>query len=356
MQETALESFKQEYRHHTWRKVLFIVFCVALMFVAIAISITIGGYDISFARVYEVIWDHITGVDLVPYSREWYDDQIVWNNRLPRVLFAIFAGVGLAISGVLMQSILKNPLADPYTTGVSSGAYFGVALSVVTGLSVLSSSNSALDAFIFAMIPVALMMVLSSRSMNSVATVILVGTALSYMFNAFSTLLLVSTDSDTLANVYRWQVGSFTNIGWDQLATVALVVVAGSVVVFLLSKKLNIMSMGDENAVSLGLNVRRLRILCLLVMAVVVAFIVSFAGIVGFVGLICPHIVRLVIGSDNRLVIPASAAFGAAFLLIADTAAKALSSMDTVPVGVVASLIGAPMFLIILIRNRRHIW
>lgn len=351
-----MQGLKEQYRQHTLRKVLFIAICVLLMFVALAVSIIIGGYDISFIRVYEVIWDHITGVELTLYSREWYDDQIVWNNRLPRVLFAMVAGAGLAISGVMMQSIMKNPLAEPYTTGVSAGAYFGVAVSIVLGFSIMSTSDSALEAFVFALIPVAIMIVVSSRSINSVATVILIGTALTYMFNAFSTLLLVSTDSDTLANVYRWQVGSFTNIDWSQLYVVALVVIVGCAIIMVLAKKLNVISMGDENAVTLGLNVRRLRIICLIVMAVIVAFIVAFAGIIGFVGLICPHIVRMIIGSDNRFVIPASMAFGAAFFLIADTAAKWLSSMDTVPVGVVASLIGAPLFLIILIRNRRGIW
>ncbi len=126
-----MQGLKEQYRQHTLRKVLFIAICVLLMFVALAVSIIIGGYDISFIRVYEVIWDHITGVELTLYSREWYDDQIVWNNRLPRVLFAMVAGAGLAISGVMMQSIMKNPLAEPYTTGVSAGAYFGVAVSIV---------------------------------------------------------------------------------------------------------------------------------------------------------------------------------------------------------------------------------
>lgn len=356
MDADKLESFKTEYKQHTLRKSIFILCCAILAFLAAAVSITIGGYDISVIRVYEVIWDHITGVELVQYSVEWYDDYIVWETRLPRVLFALVAGVGLAVSGVAMQSIMKNPLAEPYTTGVSSGAYFGVAVSVVLGISIMSSTDSALNALIFALIPVAIMIMLSSRSMDSVATIILVGTALSYMFNAFSTLILVSTDSDTLANVYKWQVGSFSNITWDELTTVIVVVLVGSIIIGLLSNRLNIMSMGDENAISLGLNVKQIRILCLVVMAVIVSFIVAFSGIIGFVGLVCPHIVRMIIGSDNRFVIPAAAAFGAAFLLIADTIAKWLSSMDAVPVGVVASLIGAPLFLYILIRDRRGIW
>ena len=342
--EEGVEQFKAEYKQRNSRKVLFILFCAALAFFGVALSVTIGGYDISISRVYEVIWDHITGVQYPPNSREWYDDFIVWNERLPRVLFALVAGIGLATAGVAMQSIMKNPLAEPYTTGVSSGAYFGVAISMALGMSVMASAGSAIDALIFSLIPIAVMIL------------ILVGTAISYMFNAFSTLVLVTTDADTLANVYRWQVGSFINITWDQLTLAAAVILIGAVVITLLSKKLNIMSMGDENATSLGLNVKRLRVIILIVMAVMVAFIVSYCGIIGFIGLICPHIIRLVIGSDNRFVIPAAAAFGAAFLLIADTIAKWMSALDTVPVGVVVSLIGAPIFLMILVRNRREIW
>lgn len=351
-----VEQFKADYKQRTSRKALFILFCAVLAFFGISISITIGGYDISVSRVYEVIWDHITGIQYPQYSREWYDDWIVWHERLPRVLFALVAGIGLATAGVAMQSIMKNPLAEPYTTGVSSGAYFGVAISMALGLSVMSSAESAIDALIFSLIPIAVMIIISSKSMNSVATLILIGTALTYMFNAFSTLVLVSTDADTLANVYKWQVGSFVNLSWNQLETAAVVVIAEAVVITLLSKKLNIMSMGDENATSLGLNVKRLRIIILIIMAIMVAFIVSYCGIIGFVGLICPHIIRLAIGSDNRFVIPAAAAFGAAFLLFADTIAKWMSSLDTVPVGVVVSLIGAPLFLAILIHNRREIW
>lgn len=356
MTDAGLDSFKTEYKQHTSRKVAFILVCAILAFIGVATSVVVGGYEITISRVYESIWDHITGVELTPFTREWYDDQIIWYGRMPRVLFALVAGVGLAVSGVTMQSIMKNPLAEPYTTGVSSGAYFGVALSIAMGISVMNSTDSVIDALIFALIPVSIMIALSTRTEGSVATIILVGTALSYMFNAFSTLILVSTDADTLANVYKWQVGSFSDMEWPELEMVAAVVIVGSVLILLLSKKLNIMSLGDENAISLGLNIKRLRIICLVVMAVMVSFIVAFSGIVGFVGLICPHIIRLVIGSDNRFVIPAAAAFGAAFLLFADTAAKWMSYVDAVPVGVVASLVGAPAFLIILIHNRREIW
>lgn len=350
------EGIREEYRRHTAFKLLFIALCILFMFIAAAVSITIGGYEISVLRVYEVIWDHLRGVDLVKYSDAWYDDDIVWNTRLPRVLFAIVAGIGLAVSGAMMQSIMKNPLAEPYTTGVSAGAYLGVALSMAVGFPALADSGMVVDAFLFAMLPVVVLAVMSPRFNDSVASIILLGTALAYMFNAASTIILVSTDSETLASVYRWQVGSFTDVDWDDLRVVAVVVAVGALISLFMSRQLNLMSMGDEGAQSLGLNVKRIRIISLVVMACMVAAIVAYSGIIGFIGLICPHIVRLIIGSDNRFLIPAASAFGAAFLLMADTLAKYMSSMDSVPVGAVAALIGAPVFLLILVTNRRRIW
>jgi len=357
MDEIKFQQFKTEYKRHNIRKVLFIVACFTFMVIAMGVSITLGDYEISVFRVYEVIWDHISGKELELYSHEWYDNFIVWDNRLPRVLFAILAGFGLAISGVAMQSLMKNPLAEPYTTGISSGAYLGVAITMVLGFTIIpGDQGTSWNAFIFALIPVAIILLFSSRLGDSVATIILIGTALTYLFNAMATLVLVSTDAETLFNVYRWQVGTISKLSWSELGMVFAIVLAGSIIIMFLSKKLNIMTMGDNNAKSLGVNVRRIRIICMLVMALIVATIVSYAGIIGFVGLICPHIVRMVIGSDNRFVIPAATAFGAAFLLFCDLITKAIHYMDSVPVGVVCSFIGGPLFLIILVRNRKGIW
>ena len=356
MDDSKFEQMKAEYNSHIFRKFGFIILCIAFMIVMIAISVNIGGYQISFVEVYRTIFDHILGVVPEEYSKEWYDYQIVWNNRLPRILFAILSGIGLAVSGATMQSVMKNPLAEPYTTGVSSGACFGVAISMALGVSLFPSLNMGAEAFIMALIPVAIIIIMSPKLNNSVATVILIGTALTYMFNAFSTFLLVTTDSETLAAIYKWQVGSFSNITWDRLAIIAIFVIAGTIIIEILSHKLNIMTLGDNAAQSLGINVRRIRILCLLVMAIMVACIVSYAGIIGFVGLICPHMIRLIIGSDNRFLIPAASAFGAAFLLFSDSCAKWLSSLDMVPVGAICGLIGAPLFLFILMHNRRNIW
>ena len=351
----GFEEFQNTYHRGILKKLFFILFCLIMLLVTSAISVTIGTYEITVWEVYQTIFNHLIGNDPEQGTREWNDLVIVWQYRLPRVAFAALAGFGLAVAGTAMQGVMKNPLAEPYTTGVSSGAYLGVAMSMCLGITI-GAYGDMVSALILALVPVCIIALAASKVTTSVATIILLGTALSYMFNALSTFILVNTDVETLAEVYRWQVGSVAGLTWDELAYVALTVFAGSIGIFVLSSKLNIMAVGDENAKSLGVNVNLIRAIILVIIAAIVAAIVVYAGIIGFVGLICPHIVRMLIGSDNRYILPAAAMFGASFLLAADTIAKYISSFDTLPVGAVASLIGAPIFLYILINNRRGIW
>ncbi|MCL1811704.1 MAG: iron ABC transporter permease [Methanomassiliicoccaceae archaeon] len=353
------EGLKSSYKKYTKRKIFFILICAAIAIASVGFSVSVGGRNVEFFDVYKTIFDHFTGTQLNPGTREWLDDYIIWNIRLPRAVFAAIAGAALAIGGAVMQSVMKNPLADPYTTGISSGACFGVAVAMVLGLTAFGQMGNygiVVNAFIFAMVPMALIILLAPKSNSSPATLILAGVALSYLFNALNTLLLVTTDAETLSEVYRWQIGSLENITWQSVPIMAVISFVGIVVISLLSRKLNLMALGDEHAKSLGLDVNTLRIVCLVVMSLMVASVIAFAGIIGFVGLVAPHIVRMVIDADNLFVIPASAAFGAAFLMVADIVARLLSDIGAVPVGVVISFIGAPIFLYLIIRQRRSIW
>jgi len=353
------EELRRSYKRYTRRKILFISLCLAVAVASVGLSVSIGGRDVSFIDVYKTIFNHISGTPFAPSTREWMDDYIIWNVRLPRALFAAVAGAALAVGGVVMQGVMKNPLADPYTTGISSGAMFGVAVAMILGLTAFGQMGSygiVINAFVFAMIPMALIVVIAPKSNSSPATLILAGVALSYLFNALNTLLMVMTDSETLANVYLWQIGSLDRITWQSIPTIMVISVAGILVISLLSRKLNLMALGDAHAKSLGLDVNTLRIVCLVAMSLMVASVIAFAGIIGFIGLVAPHIVRMLIDSDNMFVIPASAAFGAAFLMVADIAARMLSDIGAVPVGVVISFVGAPIFLYLIIRQKRSIW
>lgn len=355
---TDNEALKQSYRSSVRRKIIFIIVCVVIAVISLSVSLTVGTWDVGFFEAYQIIWDRITGVELEPHSVEWLTSMVVWDYRLPITLFAAFAGAGLAVAGVTMQSVMKNPLADPYTTGISSGACFGVAVAMVMGFSLSGQAGTYgffLNAFVFALIPMALIIVLSPLSKSSPATLILAGVAISYLFNALNTFLMVTTDAETLSEVYRWQVGSLAGMSWSGFYIMVAITIPGVTAISLISKKLNIMALGDTQAKSLGLDVNSMRILCLLIMSLMVASIVAFAGIIGFIGLISPHIVRMIIGSDNKFVIPAAAAFGAAFLMVADIISRSVTT-TSVPVGVVISFIGAPIFLYLIIKQRRTMW
>ncbi|MDO5852567.1 MAG: iron ABC transporter permease [Thermoplasmata archaeon] len=357
------DEMKAEYGRYTARRVLFIAAFAVLIVALILISITVGTRSLSVTEVYTYLIDHIRGrvYDRATEYQMWYDDSIVWNYRLPRALFAVLAGTSLAVAGAAMQSVMKNPLADPYTTGISSGALMGVAISMVLGFTVggggVDGFGTIINAMIFAMIPVAVIYIMAPFFNRSPSTLILAGTAVAYLFNSLTDILLVTTDEQTLSEVYKWQVGSLSDVTWDAVPLVLITTIVGTVILLFLSGKLNLMSLDDKDAKSLGLDSEKMRLVCLLVLSFMAAAVISYAGIIGFVGLIVPHMVRLVIGSDNRFVIPASIVVGASFLLICDIIARALDiSAAAIPVGVVTALIGSPIFLYLIVKNRRAIW
>ena len=176
-----------------------------------------------------------------------------------------------------------------------------------------------------------------------------------YIFNAFTTLMKLWSDPSALSDIYRWQVGTLVNIAWADLPLMTVITIAGVIFIQFASRKLNVLAMGDDNAKALGVNAENLRILCLIIVALITASIVSFTGLIGFVGLVVPHIVRLFIGSDNRYLIPASTMFGAAFLVLADLIGRTMFSF-TLEVGVVTAFIGGPMFLYLILRKKDNIW
>ena len=310
-----------QYHHLMFRKIALLIICiVGIILFAGLFSVSVVD-KLSLLDSYKVIWNHIMGNEYEPRSRLWWADIFIWDTAMPHIIVGILAGAGLAVCGTLMQSVMVNPLADPYSTGISSGACFGAVLAIIVGFSLATfgeDSSIIVNAFIGAMIPVALIIVVAERIEMTPATLILVGTCISYFFTSMVTFFMISTDADTLSAAYMWQVGDIDDIGWSQIPFMLVVVVIGSVLSMFLSRKLNVMSLGDKSAISLGLDVRKFRILCLVLMAFITASIVAFTGILGFVGLVAPHIVRLVIGSDNRFVMPISMAVGALLLLVAD--------------------------------------
>ncbi len=353
------------YRRHTFRKVLFIIAAVFGIIAVVGISVVTGDYPIGILESYQVLFDHIIrsvqewlGMDVPDLDRiAAIKDHVVWNLRMPRIAAGIIAGAGLAVAGAAMQSTLKNPLADPYTTGISSGACFGATLAICYGSGMLASSGSiVLSAFVFSLIPTAMVVSISMVKKVSPVSMILAGIAVMYIFNAFTTVMRLWADPNDLEAVYQWQVGSFDGIHWGDMPVMVAVVLFGSASVMLLSRDLNILSSGDESARSLGLDASSMRILLLIIVSLMAAAVVSITGIIGFVGLVAPHVCRMFVGADNRFLIPASAAVGALVLVASDLIGRTVIAPAVLQVGVVTAFIGGPLFLYLIIRQRKEAW
>jgi len=341
-----------KYHKYVWTKWLFIMLSLVLVIVTFAFAITIGNYPIDFFEVYEIIWNHLTGNITDPTK-----DLIVWTARLPRVLTAAIAGAGLAACGAAMQSVMKNPLSDPYLTGMSSGAALGATLGVIAGFTIIGGQYAiVMNAFLFSLIPMGIILLISKMRSTSPTLLILSGVAVMYIFNSITTLLMLAATPEDSAAVYSFQVGTLSRATWDAIPVMTFFTTIGMIALMLLSGKINIMSLGDESAKTLGVDAEKLRIRTLTIISLTTAGIVSFTGIIGFVGLVCPHVVRLFLGSDNRYLIPASALFGVFMLLIADIIARTIIAPVILQVGVVTAFIGGPLFLYLLIRQRKEVW
>lgn len=349
------DAIDAERQKTTLHKIVFIAVCFVSIVLASGLIVTYGEYPIPFKDVYGIIWNRI--VDGVPSDPlEYLRDYVVCKLRLPRVIVAIIGGFGLAVAGTVMQSTLKNPMADSYTTGVSSGAAFGATLSMVTGITILSTETGMLfNAFIFSLAPTFMILTITRFKKVSATSMILAGLAVMYIFNACTTTLKLWADPDALSSIYRWQVGTLNNMLWSDVPIMLIITVIGSIAIMLLSNKINILSSGDETAKSLGIDAQKLRVICLVIVSLITASIVCHTGTIGFVGLIAPHIARIFIGSDNRYLIPAAGAFGAFLMMVSDIIGRAILAPSVLEVGVVTAFIGGPMFLYLIIKQKKEV-
>ncbi len=357
--ETASENnpVAEDYRRSAVRKTLFIVLGLVLLFVAVCFSVTIGTHQISFEQAVSVILDKITGTSYEQGSADWWNSYIVWEERMPRAFASICAGASLAVVGVAMQAMLRNPLADPYTTGISSGAMVGLSAGIVLGITFPFLSDEMalmLNAFITGIIPALVIVGVTKMRNVSPTTVILAGLAMTFMFGAITQLIMMGAEAEKSQEVYKWMVGTLNYVVSDKIPLMAGITIAGSIFFIVVSKQLNLISMGDAGAKSLGLDTEKFRNLCLFVMSVMVAEQVSVTGVLGFVGLVVPHMTRMMVGVDNRVLVPASMVVGALLIVVSDIIARTL--LDNISVGVVLSFIGGPMFLLFILRSRREMW
>lgn len=347
----------EEYRRYTGRKAAFLAGGLVLLAALLIFSISVGAVRIPPGQVLLALLGKSE-------SQRW--SIIVRSIRLPQALTSVAAGTGLAVAGAAMQSILRNPLGSPFTLGISQAAAFGAALSVmVAGTGAMHSTVAdavtinnpyltTASAFAFSLVGMGVILLITRLRSASPETMVLAGVAMGSLFTAGTMFLQYFADDVQLAAMVFWTFGDTSRASWRELGGIAVLVVLAAVFFMANRWNYNAIDAGDETAHGLGVHVRGVRITGMLCASVVTAVIVSFLGVIGFVGLVCPHLVRRVIGGDHRFLIPGTCLTGGVLLLASDIAARVMLAPHILPVAVLTSFLGAPVFLYLLVRGYRR--
>lgn len=333
---------------------LYYLILLLFLFASIVLAVSIGAVSIPIREVLHIFYSYLTNSDLAE-GIEANKQNIILDIRLPRVLLAALVGASLSIAGAAFQGLLRNPLADPYTLGISSGASVGAVLTIFFNISLPFIGSltlpflSILCAF-FTMLIVIYFAKKLDRSLR-VETIILTGIVFSSFLGALISLMIALTGEE-LRQVIGWLLGSVSMRGWNFVWIILPFFLLGSLMLILQANELNIMSFGEEQAHHLGVNVQRRKMTIMIAGSILTGAAVAVSGTIGFVGLVIPHFVRLVVGPNHQHVLPASILVGAIFLILADLVARTVISPAELPIGVITALIGAPIFAIILMRQR----
>ncbi len=316
-----------------------------------------GTESISYAKILAVIREAQVGASI---DQSTVDPAaiILMQVRMPRVLLACVVGGSLAMVGVALQALLRNPLADPFVIGISSGAALGAAMALLfgVGMSVLSLSALPVCAFLGALFALIIMYWISSAQYGfSVYTLLLAGVVLNAIFSAFIMFLTSIAEPNRAFGMYAWLMGTLTGPDWPTLGMLVLYLGVGLLILVMYAQSLNVLTLGEETARTLGVDVDRVKKRIFLAAALLTGAVVSFSGIIGFVGLIIPHAVRLVVSADHRLLLPVAGLVGGMFLMMADTVARTALSPSEFPVGVITALVGGPIFLWLLTNRQARL-
>lgn len=333
---------------------------IGLLALAVGASLTLGAVAIAPGQVLAILAEQV-GVSL-PWAYETRQELVLTAIRLPRVLLAVGVGGGLAVSGAVMQGLFRNPLADPSLIGVSSGAALAAVITIVLGSTVFSAWSDWLGAFL---LPAAAFMggvlatvivyrLATREGRTSVATMLLAGIAINALAGAGTGLMIFIADDDQLRDLTFWTLGSLGGATWTRLAVVGPVLLGGMLATPLLARPLNALLLGEGEALHLGINTEQVKKLVITLAALVVGAAVAVSGIIGFIGLVVPHLLRLAVGPDHRVLVPGSALLGGALLLGADLLARTIVAPAELPIGIVTALLGAPFFLWLLLRDRKR--
>ena len=347
-----MKMIEKHRQSETFPLYVYFIFIAIVVLVA-AVCISLGSVSIPLKELARIIWQGITGAaaETGKYT------SIVLTVRLPRVLCVALTGAALSVCGAAMQGLLKNPLADGSTLGVSSGAALGAAISIAFGITIpsLPFSGTMIMAILFAFGSLLLILALSytlDRSLTT-NTIILVGIIFSMFVSSIMTLIIYFA-GDKVKNITFWTMGSLSGSTYQNALLLACALAIGAVVLLLHARELNAFAIGEDNARNIGVNIKRVRIIILITASVLIGVCVSIGGTIGFVGLVTPHIVRIITGPNHKKLLPASMFGGAAFLMLCDLAARVILNPLELPIGAVTSFIGAIVFVLIFYKNRRR--
>ncbi len=350
--EQESNQTSKAYKGFIKRKLLFMLAGLLLLVVCVIIAAQSGPINISFVDVMKSIFTFDThGVG-----------GVIWNIRMVRIVGALLAGAGLAVAGVVMQCILRNPLASPFTLGISSAAAFGASFGIIflgagsAMTSIVSISNpyvTTICAFVFSLLATGSILLLTKLTRVSAETIILAGVAINVMFSAgLSFMQYIATDSQ-LGNIVAWTFGDLGKATWSWNSLILLVLLPVALYFFYKRWDYNALDAGEDTAKGLGVNTERERIVGMILTSILSSIIVSFFGIIAFIGLLAPHIARMIIGSDHRYLIPLSIIIGAIILILADGVGQVILYPSVIPVGIITSMLGGPLFIYLLIRRYR---
>lgn len=350
-----METLRRKHKRTAYVANIVIIF---LLILSAVFSVSIGQVNIPFDQSMNILLSNLTN-GLVG-SIDTFDNDtflnIILQVRMPRVIFAILIGIGLSLCGVVMQALVQNPLADPYILGVSSGATLGATFAILIGFgsgTLMAQFGVAFSAFVGAFIvSIAVLFLSSTGGKITSIKLVLSGVVLAALCSSFSSLIIFfANNAEGIKAVTFWTMGSLASARWDKVPIILSVVTAGSVFFLFQHRILNTMLLGDEAAITLGINLNTYRKVYMLVVAFVTGTMVAYAGMIGFVGLIIPHIIRGLFGSDHKRLLPLALLLGALFMVWADILSRVLIKNVELPIGIVTSVIGSPLFIYIIIKK-----
>lgn len=337
-----------QYRAYTGKKIAMMGAGIIICLISFVLDIMIGSSNVSINAVFTALFDSSNADSLT--------NVIIWELRLPTAIMGILVGAALGLSGATMQTILNNPLASPYTLGISAGAGVGASIALLTGLgsiSVLGSFLIPLSAFAFAFLACMGIYFISKFKRFTSETMVLTGIGTVFFFQALQSFLQYLASPEALQSIVFWTFGSLSKANWTNLPIIAVVLVVVFAVVYRRAWMLTAMKLGDEKAKVLGINVEHLRMLMFVMISLLTATAVSFVGSIGFIGIVGPHIARILVGEDQRYYLPMSSICGSAILSIASVATKLIVPGAVFPIGILTSMIGVPFFFILIIKKKR---